>query len=131
MNVVLTRPVWRKIKRDVLPGIGASDQAFLDRLWNTGYALSNEQELGRTAYGKPVLILVGRQDCVVGYEDAWDLVSRYPRATYAVLDRAGHNLQIEQPDVFEALTAEWLERIARGWKGKAPPAAVRRGRRGR
>jgi pimeloyl-ACP methyl ester carboxylesterase len=28
-----------------------------------------------------------------------------------VLDRAGHNLHLEQRSLFEALVAEWLERV--------------------
>jgi pimeloyl-ACP methyl ester carboxylesterase len=29
-----------------------------------------------------------------------------------VLDVAGHNLQIEQPEIFDALMLEWLGRVA-------------------
>lgn len=53
----------------------------------------------------------GRQDNVVGYHDAWRLIEDYPRATFAVLDMAGHNLQIEQPDVFNSLVDNWLNRL--------------------
>jgi pimeloyl-ACP methyl ester carboxylesterase len=35
----------------------------------------------------------------------------YPRATVAVLDRAGHTLPWEQPEVLKALVAEWLDRV--------------------
>lgn len=43
--------------------------------------------------------------------DAWSLIEHYPRATFAVLDMAGHNLQIEQSDMFNTLVHNWLERI--------------------
>jgi pimeloyl-ACP methyl ester carboxylesterase len=49
---------------------------------------------------------------MVGYLDQFDLLPHYPRATYAVLDTAGHNLQIEQPQLFNALMGEWLDRVA-------------------
>lgn len=29
-----------------------------------------------------------------------------------MLDVAGHNLQFEQPALFDALVSEWLERVA-------------------
>jgi hypothetical protein len=35
----------------------------------------------------------------------------YPRATFAVLDRAGYNLPIEQERLFAALVEEWLDRV--------------------
>jgi pimeloyl-ACP methyl ester carboxylesterase len=49
---------------------------------------------------------------VTGFEDQYVLLPHYPRATFAVLDVAGHNLQIEQPELFAALIREWLRRVS-------------------
>ena len=46
---------------------------------------------------------------VVGGSD--NLLEDYPRATFAILDTAGHNLQIEQEEVFNSLFLNWLERV--------------------
>lgn len=54
--------------------------------------------------------MVGKQDNCVGYKDAWNILENFPRATFAVLDRAGHNLQIEHEEVFNALINDWLIR---------------------
>lgn len=62
-------------------------------------------------FEKPALILTGRQDSHVGYRDALDLIELYPRATLAVLDRAGHALGVEQEGLFQALLHEWLDRV--------------------
>ena len=35
----------------------------------------------------------------------------YPRATLAVLDSAGHNLQIKQAQVSTALVLKWLDQV--------------------
>jgi pimeloyl-ACP methyl ester carboxylesterase len=48
---------------------------------------------------------------VVGYNAQWDLLEHYPRATFAVLDRAGHALPHEQPGLSKALITEWLVRV--------------------
>lgn len=61
-------------------------------------------------YDKPALFITGRQDNSVGYQDLWNLIEDYPRATFAVLDLAGHNLQIEQPELFHCLVREWIAR---------------------
>jgi hypothetical protein len=37
----------------------------------------------------------------------------FPRATLAVLDAAGHNLQIEQERLFQTLLGDWLDRVQR------------------
>ena len=62
-------------------------------------------------FDKPTLILLGRQDNCVGYKDAWNILENFPRATFAVLDRAGHSLQIEQEELFNSLINEWLVRV--------------------
>ena len=76
------------------------------------WALTIAPESG-PQYERPSLILCGRQDSVTGYDDQFPLLPHYPRATYAVLDMAGHNLQIEQPGLLAALVREWLGRVAR------------------
>ena len=54
---------------------------------------------------------MGRQDSIVGYRDAWEIIENYPRGSFVVLDKAGHNLQIEQEDLFNNLVLEWLDRV--------------------
>jgi len=86
-----------------------ADEAFQERLV-PHYAFSFEAEL-TTLIEAPVLIVAGRQDSIVGYRDAWPLLEHMPRATYAVLDRAGHAVEREQSALFTALTLEWLDRV--------------------
>jgi pimeloyl-ACP methyl ester carboxylesterase len=57
------------------------------------------------------LFLTGRFDHWCGYRDAYQILDNYPRATFAVLDRAGHGLTIEQNILFRALVSEWLDRV--------------------
>ncbi len=59
----------------------------------------------------PTLILTGRFDNWCGYREAFASLDSYPRATYAVLDCAGHALSIEQSALFAALASEWLDRV--------------------
>jgi pimeloyl-ACP methyl ester carboxylesterase len=66
---------------------------------------------GPVRYGRPTLLVTGRQDSTVGYAGAWDLLEHYPRATFAVLDRAGHALPHEQPELLRGLVTEWLDRV--------------------
>lgn len=58
-----------------------------------------------------MLLVTGRPDSTVGYAGAWDLLEDYPRATFGVLDRAGHALPHEQPELLRALVPEWLDRV--------------------
>jgi pimeloyl-ACP methyl ester carboxylesterase len=71
------------------------------------------------------VVIAGRQDHVTGYRDAWRILENYPRGTFTVLDRAGHNVHIEQNQLFQALVGEWLDRVRESMKehpsSEAPP----------
>jgi pimeloyl-ACP methyl ester carboxylesterase len=110
MAVVQTQEHLEAWKRDIIPGVKAADDEFLGRL-RKNYVFSFDIAALSEPFTEPALFLHGRQDNVCGYRDAWKVLESYPRATYAVLDRAGHSLQMEQPMLFEALTGEWLDRV--------------------
>ena len=77
------------------------------------YAFSFDLADAEKSFSKPVLIVAGRQDTTVGYRDAWDILESYPRATFAVLDRADHVWPVESPNLLAALVDDWLTRIAK------------------
>jgi pimeloyl-ACP methyl ester carboxylesterase len=111
INVVQNERVWERFKADVMPGLKAADYGFLEN--NLGQHTSYKVNVDEIVepYQQPSLIVMGRQDNVVGYRDHWQLIENFPRATFAILDKAGHNLQIEQDGLFSALVKEWLERV--------------------
>jgi pimeloyl-ACP methyl ester carboxylesterase len=111
MAVVQRRGNWERFRDEVLVGVKVADTAYLEELRNKGYGLTVDVDSLSEPYDRPVLIVAGRQDTSVGYKDAWGLIENYPRATLAVLDSAGHNLQIEQAQLFNALVSEWLNRV--------------------
>ena len=55
--------------------------------------------------------MTAKQDTEVGYKDQFDLMEKYTNATYVAVERAGHNLQIEQPEMFEGIVKGWLRRF--------------------
>ena len=107
--VVHTPQTLGRFQERVAPGVALADQAALERM-GARWQLSTAPEQG-PAYANPTLILAGRQDASVGYVGAWRLLGHYPRATFAVLDRAGHGLPHEQVGLLGALLGEWLDRI--------------------
>jgi len=107
--VVQTPQTLRRFQKTVAPGAGLADQAALERM-SARWLLRSAPEQG-PAYPHPTLILTGRQDATVGYAGAWRLLEHYPRATFAVLDRAGHGLPHEQVELLGALLGEWLDRV--------------------
>ena len=110
MAVVATEETWDRYKTEIISGYSIADFPFLERL-KTSYGFSFP--LDTQPFPHPGLFVVGKQDHVVGYQDAWSLLPHYPRSSFAALDYAGHNLQIEQPKLFTELVHEWLNRVER------------------
>lgn len=111
MAVVQNEKIWNRYKDEILCGVNIADDKFLSNLKRNGYAFSFDVDKLHRKYEKPTLMLLGRQDSSVGYKDAWNILDNYSRATFSVLDMAGHNLQIEQEELFNSLVTEWLARI--------------------
>lgn len=95
---------------DILTGFMNADQETIGRI-RQRHPFSFAADVLPEPFVKPVLILTGKHDSIVGYEQAGDLLQYYPRATYAVLDRAGHGVHMEQQPLFRLLTSEWLDRV--------------------
>jgi pimeloyl-ACP methyl ester carboxylesterase len=113
MAVIQTRRTWERFRDEILVALKVADTAYLEQLRRNGYPFSFDVDSLREQCDKPVLIVAGRQDSSVGYKDALSIMENYPRATLSVLDSAGHNLQIEQAQLFTALVSEWLDRVQR------------------
>jgi pimeloyl-ACP methyl ester carboxylesterase len=107
--VVQTQATLDCYKEYVAPAHGLVDEAGLERI-GEHWLFSTSPEKG-PPYPGPALIVTGRQDSTVGYAGQWDLLEHYPRATFAVLDRAGHALPHEQSGLLQALITEWLDRV--------------------
>jgi pimeloyl-ACP methyl ester carboxylesterase len=111
MAVVQSADNARSFLEHVLPGSVGVDQAGLDRI-AARYALEREpEEAHPEPFTQPSLFVTARQDHVVGYQDAWSRFEHYPRATFIVLDAAGHNVHLDQPSLTAPLLTDWLTRI--------------------
>lgn len=107
--VVRTLPVLEIVRSQALPGVACADYEFLARI-DQGPDFTYLEETARPFEG-PVLVCSGRQD-PAGYRRISALLHRFPRGTLAILDRAGHLLFAEQPNMFRHLASEWLDRAA-------------------
>jgi pimeloyl-ACP methyl ester carboxylesterase len=108
--VVQSREFLEWLRADIFPAIETADQEFLSNL-REKYAFSFDVDALPEPFAGPTLILMGKQDSVCGYRDAWGILENYPRGTFAVLDRAGHGMAVEQRCLFNVLVSEWLDRV--------------------
>lgn len=103
--VVRTPATARRYRDHVIPGTALVDETALGRIFS-GWTV----DVGSDRCEVPTLIAAGKNDSVVGYRDAIELIGRYPRATLAVVEGAGHALLHERPGLLAALLADWLDR---------------------
>lgn len=103
--VVRTPDTARRYRDHVVPGTELVDPVALERVF-AGWSI----DVGAAPFAAPTLIVAGRRDSAVGYTAAAGLLARYPHATLAVLEDAGHALMHERPDLLAALLRDWLRR---------------------
>lgn len=111
LYTVLTEEIWRKNQEYVVAALKLADISLLGRITKSGYGFSFDVDRPGRPFDKPALVLMGRQDTSVGYKDGLKILDNYPRGTFAILDRAGHGLELEQETVFGCLAGEWLDRV--------------------
>jgi pimeloyl-ACP methyl ester carboxylesterase len=108
LAVVVTAETLRRNDEEIEAAIAVADQAAAERIganYGGTFMLADR-------YERPALVVLGRQDNVLGYNDQWRVMGQWPRATFAVLDRAGHGLTFEQPALLTTLVDDWLDRVA-------------------
>lgn len=106
MNVVLTRPVWERYERYLMPALAAADWDFLNNVLEGSFSFDPDDIAVPCTI--PCLIIAAKGDSEVGYKDQFDLMNLYTNSTYIAIENAGHNLQIEQPELFESTVENWL-----------------------
>ncbi|MCM3718130.1 alpha/beta fold hydrolase [Fictibacillus phosphorivorans] len=108
IHVKLDEYTWKRYNEEVVAGMQIADPVFLEKISGSyGFTFKIDQE----EFPKPCLFLTGRQDHITGFKDTFDILDKYPRATFSVLDAAGHNLHIEQRNLLKVHINEWLDGV--------------------
>jgi pimeloyl-ACP methyl ester carboxylesterase len=108
--VMATPETFEKYKKFILPGINLANKDFLFSGKFHGSVREFDDLYKTMKFEKPACIITGKQDQAVGYSYAFELLKNFPRATFAVLDCAGHNLPIENEPLFSQLIKDWADR---------------------
>ncbi|MDN6968738.1 alpha/beta hydrolase [Oenococcus sp. UCMA 17063] len=95
MNVIINNQAWQSYQDLIISGLQSEDESFVNRLRNN-YSFTFEEKLQNIKYQFPIKIMVGKNDQVVGYQEQLKLISHNENGEIVLLNRAGHNLMIDQ-----------------------------------
>lgn len=115
ISVIQGEEEWVRYNSEILLPSRKADHSFLTQIRNNGYGFTFDMDTDITLNRYPVLIITALHDHIVGYKDAWSILDKYSNGSFSVLDLAGHNLQIEQPNIFNALVNHWLDKLECGY----------------
>jgi len=102
---------FEKFEQQIQPGLDARTLGMRSQGALGDYRVETEKAISGLRFDKPACILAGRQDHWTGYKMPYELLERFPRASFAVLDGAGHLLYIEKEPIFRQFVKDWLERV--------------------
>jgi len=106
--------VWEQYQEHIHPAITLVDESLMTRIGDTEFSfpvdVCQDGDKGNS-FHKPTLVLLGRYDVAVGYRDAREIYKNFSDASFVVLDRAGHLLHLEQPDLFKTHVLDWLYKL--------------------
>lgn len=112
LAVIADERTYKRYVEDIKEGNQVANMEFIKKLLEKyKFSFEPDELLRKIRFENPVLFIVGRQDNIVGYRDLGKLSEDYPRGSYSVIDTAGHNLQTEQPEIFECLVKDWIKRV--------------------
>ncbi len=115
ISVVQTAEELEVQRQLFAPAVAAADMPFIERVEERSTFSFDVRALAR--WDRPTLIVNGRQDAIAGYADMLGRLETFPRATVAILDRAGHGVASEQRTLYRALVGEWLDRVEEAASG--------------
>ncbi len=110
--VVQSPQSWQSFAQWVLPGLECANLRSMAKL-SKRYFLDPLPVERESQLDIPVTILCGKQDHITGYLDPERLAHRYPSLRICVLDSAGHNVHLEQPEQVAVELRGWAQRTGR------------------
>ncbi len=110
-HAVQTRSTWENYREYILPGVKSADYAFLESISKNENVFLKEVDNVESVYEFPALMIAGKQDWCVGYTGLWEVQKNYAQSTYIALDKAGHNLEHEYPELFRIHVIKWMNDV--------------------
>lgn len=112
MNARLTEDTWKRFDEYVMPSININkDNDLANRRLRGSFSFDINKKLCKNHFDKPMLILTAKYDLAVGYKEQRKWLELFPGARYELIDGAGHNIHIDQPEAFHICVRDFIEQL--------------------
>lgn len=103
----------KRFNDDILSGHIIRNRVFIDKIRNdpNKYKFSKSLVKEFTIFEEPTLFITAKQDILVGFSDAKNILSFFPNNTFLLIDSAGHAVQIDKPIIFENSVKTYLNKV--------------------
>lgn len=110
--VVITKASWKVYQERVSSRNVPLNHEFIEELRSENflhYTLSFEHRMKTQAFEVPTIMLLGRRDQIVGFEEQLGMAKNFKYLTLHLADRAGHRLTIDQPGIVKHYFEQFLD----------------------
>jgi pimeloyl-ACP methyl ester carboxylesterase len=109
--VIQTKETYTRYLNEFLPAFLSGQKDWQEDFFVGGYGFTDEDEVYQKICEVPTSFLCGKEDNVVGYQDAVDLSAKFNKGDVIILSEAGHNLPIEQTEKFNNILKHWITSV--------------------
>ncbi|MGY3777738.1 alpha/beta fold hydrolase [Isobaculum melis] len=111
MMMLQNQQTWQCYQESVVTGLQLRNKQFIQQFQQNGYQLSTEEKMRTERSSVPTMLLLGKQDQQVGYQDQLFLVERFKNLSCYIDNFAGHNFQIDNEPLFQMLVLRFMEKL--------------------
>lgn len=94
--VNITKKGYEYYIAEIHSGLCVGDRRFQKSFQETGYAFDFEKNLFGELVACSSLIILGKQDDLVGYKDILNYRNQFLNGEFVLIETAGHNLQLDE-----------------------------------
>lgn len=95
-NFILSEKNWLNYSEQILPAIHAANKKFCEYYEAEQYVFPNEDELFFNINPRKTMVVIGKNDYIVGFEDSLSFFQNFTNLEFLLLNNCGHNIQIDK-----------------------------------
>lgn len=112
-TVIANEKTYQLYLEQFYSGITLANKEYVFKiLKNYPYSFDLDEYFKNNKFTTTLTFIAGKQDIVVGYHDLFEYMKLFKNAFFYLIEKGGHNLQIEQVQEYYYLVNMWLKSLS-------------------